>query len=60
MTSLHSSTSMTQLIYTYGYSFLGCPVDSCNQLSTGIIQVENIEIDITVMHMHLTCFCENL
>ena len=35
---------MAQLNYTYRYSFSGCPVYLCNQLSIGIIQVENIEI----------------
>ena len=39
---------MTQLNYTYRYSFLGCPVYLCSQLSIGIIQVENIEIDNSV------------
>ena len=39
---------MTQLNYTYRYSFLGCAVYLCNQLSIGIIQVENIEIDNSV------------
>ena len=39
---------MTQLNCTYRYSFLGCPVYLCNQLSIGIIQGENIEIDKSV------------